>query len=232
MQNENHNESFYWKNELEALDSMPGETFNKACAWEKLHERLQKKRSDKKKVWYRAAACLVPAIFISLMFVHRNENNLVKNNIRKSGVSTPGLKQAEPLKKDVIAGISPGRAEKKTTIKSKIKNYKNNTVAGTNKELLEPNNNNQIAANEIILPVPVTDSTIAATVETVHLKKKLKVVHINELGDPVEASSEIAHHTDLHLFQLKLATQEVYNKSSVASNTTGFPVLKLKTSRN
>jgi hypothetical protein len=232
MLNENHNNSSYWKNKLEALDSLPEETLNKAAAWEKLHNRLRKDSNPNKVVWYRAAAaCLLTAIVISLMFVHRKEKNLVKNDIHKSNISKAELKQAEPLKKEAIAVVSAVDGEKKRTVKNKIKNYNNKTIAAANKELLVTNNNHT-SGKLIVLSVPVVDSAVVTTVGIVHAKKKLKVVHINELGDPVEASSEIAHHTDLYLFQLKLATQEVYDKSSVASNTTGIPSLKLKTSQN
>ena len=41
--NENPNDDFHWKNKLENLESLPGETFNKEASWEKLHDRLQKK---------------------------------------------------------------------------------------------------------------------------------------------------------------------------------------------
>lgn len=232
MLSENRN-NLYWKNKLEDTNGLSAETLSdKNAAWEKLHNRLRENPNSKKVVWYWvAAACLLLAIFIPLMLVHKNENNVVKNNIQKSKESKPQLTQAESLKKGAIAAISAVNAEKKKTVKNKIKNYNNNTITNINKEPSETNNN-QMAANEIILSVPAIDSSVVTTVGTVPAKKKLKVVHINELGDPVEVSSEIAHNTDLHSFQLKLATQEVYDKSSVASNITGIPILKLKTSPN
>ncbi len=232
MLNEDLN-NLHWKNKLEDADGLSAETLSdKNATWEKLHNRLRENSKPKKVVWYwAAAACLLMAVVIPLMLVHKNENTVVKNNIQKNKRSKSELKQAKPLKNGATAAISTGTGEKKRTIKIKIKNY-NNTIADTNKEPSETNNNNQITANKIILSVPSTDSIVVTTAGIMHAKKKLKVVHINEIGDPVEALSEITHKTDLHLFQLKLATQEVYDKSSVASNTTGIPIIKLKTSRN
>ena len=51
MLNEKPNNDFHWKNKLEDLESLPGETFNKEAAWEKLHERMQGKKSQHKKLY-------------------------------------------------------------------------------------------------------------------------------------------------------------------------------------
>ena len=223
-------DNLHWKNKLEDTDDLSAKMPDKNVAWEKLHNRLRKNQNSKKFMWHwSAAACLLLALFVPLMLVRKNKNSLVNIDIGKSKLSKPELIQREPLKKDTIAAIAEIAVGKNKTEKSKISNYHNKTIDDIIKEYSETNNN-QIATNKVILPVPVADSAVAATAVTVQVKKKLKVVHINELGDPVEALPDIAHHTDLHLFQLKLATQEVYNKSSVASNTTGLPVLKLKTS--
>jgi hypothetical protein len=82
MLHEKPGNDFHWKSKLEELESLPGETFNKDAAWEKLHERMQGKHRNKKALWYwSAAACLLSAIMISWLFLtNKNETILVKNN--------------------------------------------------------------------------------------------------------------------------------------------------------
>ena len=93
-------------------------------------------------------------------------------------------------------------------------------------------NNNSInvpaAGNE---PVPVTIDTGTTTAALpVISQKQLKVVHINELGETNEFPAAIARNTDLHLFQLKLAEQEIYNTSSMASSHSSFSFKPKKSS--
>ena len=63
-------------------------------------------------------------------------------------------------------------------------------------------------------------------------KKKLNVVHINELGDPVIESSDITRIEDIHSFRLKFANGEVFSNSPVASKPSGLIILKTKPSSN
>ncbi len=86
---------------------------------------------------------------------------------------------------------------------------------------------NSVFIKEPILPAlqPLDTSANAVTVAT--LNKKLKVVHINELGDPVEESPGIARSADIHSFQLKLTNQEVYVNSSLASRKSRFTIFKI-----
>ena len=90
---------------------------------------------------------------------------------------------------------------------------------------------NQIASNSIISSLPVADSPVVSVAKAPAVKK-LKVVHLNELGDAVEVSEETVHRRDIHLFKLKLARQEVYINPSVAINKAGFTILKTKPSSN
>ena len=77
-----------------------------------------------------------------------------------------------------------------------------------------------------ITPVDTQINIIAI----VHEKKKLRVVHINELGDPVEELPAMAHNSEMHSFQLRLANQEVYVNPSIASGKTSFNILPIKNS--
>jgi hypothetical protein len=82
--------------------------------------------------------------------------------------------------------------------------------------------------SNFITPMDTLSSLVIIQPET----KKLKVVHINELGDPVETLPEIVRNSDKHTFQFKIASQEIYINPTTASNTNGFTILKIKPSQN
>ena len=120
--------------------------------------------------------------------------------------------------------------EKTIAPKIAIKKDNINTIAVAKKEPLITNN--QVDDNDINSFKQASDSPVIAVVAITPVIKKLKVVHINELGDPVEISPDVANKRDLHSFQLKLAGQEVYINPSTAFNKTGFTILKTKSSPN
>jgi hypothetical protein len=63
-------------------------------------------------------------------------------------------------------------------------------------------------------------------------KKKLNVVHINELGEPVIETSDITRFADMHSFQLKFGNGEVISTSPIASKSSGLIILKTKPPSN
>jgi hypothetical protein len=81
----------------------------------------------------------------------------------------------------------------------------------------------------IVKPVQIINTNPATAV--LPQKKKLNVVHINELGDPVE-SSDITRIADMHSFQLKFGNGEVLSNSPIASKPSGLIILKTKPSSN
>ena len=229
MSNENHNNS-YWKNKLEDENALSAEILpNKNIAWEKLHNRLQEKPGRKKFLWYWiAAASLLPAIVISLTFLLKNENSVVKNNVSKSSFPNPELKQIQRLESTAVTAVSVTDITKQKTQKIKTKSINNITIVSAGKE--HSDTTIQITDNKIISPFPVADSSNTTNIAKAQPKKKLKVVHINELGEPAEELPETAHHSNLHYFQLKLANQEVYRSTSLTSNNTGINLFKTKIS--
>ena len=78
-------------------------------------------------------------------------------------------------------------------------------------------------ANNAVVPVDSAISIVAILPE----KKKLKVVHINELSDPIAELPGITRYAERHSFQLKLINQEVYS-SPPSSGNTGFNIFKTK----
>lgn len=237
MSNENSNNDFHWKGKLEGLESLPGETFNKEGAWNRLHERMQEKNSKKKAIWYwAAAACLVIALLTSWFLSMKDEPALVKNNSAKEKGQPAISQDVITNMKDSIVSISPTSVKRKIDANSientnkifapvshKTPVVENIAIKKNKEEFITPEINNNSSA-----PVDAQMNIIAV----IPAKKKLRVVHINELGDPMEEAPAVAHKTDIHSFQMQFGNQEVFVNPSIASKKTGFVILKTKNSPN
>src|SRR5262244_4018272 len=70
MSNENPSNTPHWRDKLDDLDHLPGSTFSRDAAWDKLHGRLRGNKKSKKIVWYWiAAACFLFGL-VSVMLDH------------------------------------------------------------------------------------------------------------------------------------------------------------------
>lgn len=235
MINENPNNDFHWKSELDELECLAGETFKKEAAWRKLYLRMQKKPRNNKSLWYwAAAASLIIALSIPWFISKKNTNTLAKVNPKQQQVQSPVFDFLPAKNNDSIADISSTPLQKKTRVSS-IENHKKlltslvdrlttveNIAIQSNKEITEPT-----IINSGLAPVD-TQRIIAAVLPA---NKKLRVVYINELGEPGE-QTVMVRKTETHSFQLKLANQEVFETPAAGSKTIGFTIFKTKTSTN
>jgi hypothetical protein len=235
MLNENHNKP-NWKNRLEEVSSLPDLLLaDKNASWEKLHGRLHVKPRRIKPWWYWvAAACLLGAITIPFLTVHEKQEALVKSEPAKAVLKTPampssGLKEIAP----VAVIVAPFEKKQKATpaplpssVKNKEDQIKNDrTIAATG--LDGPIITQQ---DSIVLPQPVVEAIAVSNPIITAATKKLKVVHINELGTPVILPYNLAHVDDYGPVQIKLINQEIYNNSSTLSNNTSFNIFKTRNS--
>ncbi len=234
MTNEKPNNNINWKNKLEELESSAGEVFNKEASWEKLYPRLHAKPDNKKIIWYwAAAACLLIAILSPWFLSNKKENDFVKNNSIQKKIQSSSFHLLPESNKDTSVHISSPIVEKKLTVHF-VEN--NKIITSVEQKSLRPEN---VAVkkdkeefikteriNNAITPVDTQINIIAI----VHEKKKLRVVHINELGDPVEELPAMTHNSEMHSFQLRLANQEVYVNPSIATGKTSFNILPIKNS--
>jgi hypothetical protein len=235
MSNENLNNTPNWKQKLDSLGSLPGEEVrDKNALWEKLHERFDGKRRKKQSAWYwAAAACVAFALMISLFFSNRN-NQQSNTSIVKANQASKETFSAKVEKKDFApvrnSAVAINKEKSQTTsrqiVAKRIERNEENklrlTQSASSKNLLPGMQSN------FITPMDTLSSLVIIQPET----KKLKVVHINELGDPVETLPEIVRNSDKHTFQFKIASQEIYINPTTASNTNGFTILKIKPSQN
>ena len=235
MSNENPNNTSPWRNKLDELEDLPGSAFNKDAAWDKLYGRLRGNKGNKKMLWYWiAAACLLAGLLIALL-------NYDKNTSQPVNKETVMKQQLKEIKKSVLKVEEVNKNESENNaglIKNKIVTTSNKPIQRSRRTPTEvattKNHPDDIVINypekePIVRPWQIINTNPATAV--LPQKKKLNVVHINELGDPVE-SSDITRITDMHSFQLKFGNGEVLSNSPIASKPSGLIILKTKPSSN
>ena len=236
MLNENLNNGS-WKNKLEDVEHLSDATLqDKNAAWEKLHSRLHQKPRRTRAVWYWvAAACLLTAIIVPVLTANKKHAEIVTNNTVPASANKATAQQQLPVKENV-ATVAPADDNNKTvTIQTDqpVNHKKINPGIAPVKSVIASTefteqNDIPLTPTISILPVqtPVPETTITAV--AVREKKKLKVVHINELGDPVLEPRNMMLPDDYGAIQFKLIDQQVYTSSSASSNSISSNILKSK----
>jgi hypothetical protein len=194
------------KEKLDALNSLPGEAFNKDTAWDKLQQRLEKKPRRNKAVWYWAAACLLPlAVLLIWIPSNKKEIGLAQKKTQQSQHTSPPVTHSSLSQKDINTGHPIVSVEKNKVVKS----------IRTNPHSLPENKENHIKIDEPFIAgtntiteavpetatkvIPAADTNSTGAVATIALvKKKLRVVHVNELetapaADPERLASSSNH---------------------------------------
>ena len=238
MLSENQN-NFHWKNKLDDMNGLQGEMLaDKNATWEKLHARINEKPRRKVFLWYWvAAACLLLIVIIPAITMNKKQDGIVKNTPVKIELKKEAVPENSTIKENEVAKSLTVVNEKKNTLKATtqsqvIKPAANDVTQNQEPVVANSNDKNITEQEPVVAAATLIDTTTSLATVPLKEKAKFKVVHINELGDPVEVSTDMAYTADLHAFQLKLATQEVYKNPSVASNKKSIGILKQKTSPN
>jgi len=185
MLNEKHNDPFGWKNKLESLTGLPGEAApGKDAAWEKLQERLQQKPRRNRVAWYWAAAGILLACIIPLLTANKKEDIVVRSKTQPQNKIAPPLVLPLPVKETVTAA----KEIEKRQVENRITKDQHITTSKTNLKKEAPvtvitQTNIEKDPVTIIIPAATTDTAAMVSVAA-PAKKKLAVVHINELGSP------------------------------------------------
>ncbi len=233
MPNESQNKSPLWKIRLEVLDDSPEETFNKAAAWEKLYTRLYVKSSDRRIRWYWAAAtCLLLTFLIIWLSETKKEIPLAKHPIQqKHSIPTtvspaPASQPMEIYKRDSAKVITflyfPKKPGKSFIAKAnkKILPASDNTTIDTFSA--KNNDTHETRLNNIAPP-----NTSPVTGVKVQARQKFRVIHINELSQPVE-EVKFARNEE-NIFPIKISNKDIFSGSS-GSNNSGHNILKINLS--
>ncbi len=229
MQNEKSGNT--WKQNIEDVSSFPGAALpNKEAMWEKLQVRLAKKPNRKgfALYWIAAASFLIIAS-VTLVINHKQTASIRYSSVIKNDKkSVPVRKENAVITRHTTAfqtQLKKTASHLPVTIaveeKTKFIDSPGISITIKNMQQLSQANLNSTA---------ISDTNSMAFLPLKNLSK-LKIVHANELGDAIEIPADVVHHTDLHIFQLKLAQQEIYNASSTAANNySGISFKSKKTS--
>lgn len=170
MSNEKRSDS--WIDELDGLDGLPGEApFDKMAAWDRLHQRLEEKKGKKRTTWYWAAACLFIACTVIVLPKQQHDETIAPP------VSRVHIKDPDVQKEQVI-------------VSTPMMTIAADTPAGK-KEVPSKEKRSAITVDVAVVIPPVTDvvtriDTIQEeTVTVAATPRKMRVVHINEVGGDV-----------------------------------------------
>lgn len=206
MQEEIQNNRSNWRNRLGDLEAHPAEG-----AWDKLYARLDsKKKTNKSAWWLLAAACVIFAFFVPSFF---KSDTKVTNDISKTEKQTKAILSRPPsiIKKET----PPGE-----------KNVLRHTFKTTN-PIPEKETATVKIESPIAIPVPDTSLFIQNNIASAEPKKKLRVVHINEL-EPVNDEEQAGWAQNE-----KAKNNRTKNKNlvhSYVSNSTSDKALKINLS--
>jgi len=211
-----------WKNKLEEMESSPGEIFNKEASWDKLHIQLQPKQKKRKVIWYwLAAACLFFALFILFILSNKKENVLMKNTVLQNKIDS-SYSNVPMINDDSSKIISSS-----SILNNKPSHFINNndkTITAIHHKIIKQEIIHDKKDRESIITQEIDNNAVTPVATAINIvanlpeKKKLKVVHINELGEPVTEAPSMAHLYNRHSFQFKFMNQEGYTTSSNFSN--------------
>lgn len=233
MSNENRDRAA-WKDRLEDPAILGLTSSESNALWEKLDARLHKKPGRRRVIWYWvAAACLLFVILLSFF----------KNNTISHGNNSSSTVKQQPvlsIPNENINQPAPAPAENKGLVIEKrqaVKVARQDKITMASMDSVAPEvvntSTGTVVQNEIqpvqnsIAPIVVTPVAIAAAGPV--LKQKLKVVHINELGYPEEATRRDDHIADYRSIRFNPVSPETYTTTSTSQNIIDLSFFRNKT---
>jgi hypothetical protein len=230
MSEERHNESFHWKNKLDELHHLPeGNVFDKTAAWEKLHVRLGARVRNKMVLWYwSAAACLLLVLGSQWPRIKQDTTVLHNSDSQKQDKSFDSKTTISGNKDSGFAvetSTKKGYVIRKESPKAFPKKQKITIVEDTVTEKTS-------ARNEFLLDTSsrtIEQRDTAALAITSPVKKKLRVVHINELGRPLREEDNFARNNTAPAFSPRAFNDKVF-PGFTGSRNASDDILKIKLS--
>jgi hypothetical protein len=223
-----------WKQLLENADSLPAEVLkDKNAAWEKLYTRLHNKPGRKLRTWYWAAACLLAASITTLVFID-NKNHQPSITVSSPRNQAPAIKkQSLHAEQKKIEAPLPSSSEKSRDLIITQKNKAANKMApASNHDLIIDSTSVKAATATPSEAELHSDSPTKETIATIPSRKKLRVVHINDLGQPAEESIADNKFAERHILPLRINNHEHYNSIPGSSTNNGLILFKSRNASN
>ena len=192
---------------LDALEHMPGELpFVKEAAWEKLYPRLGERPPRRTAKWYPAVAALLLLAFLPLL-LNKRSTTIINNPVAHHTMPPPAthLKALVTGRSGTVPSKLPvqrtaGIARKTAGSATRKKIY----AAGIIQPSMVIANGGFTAVEAPVIKTPDTSVQLAV----VSSRKKLPVVHINELGKQEQENARFAAHSQHNFFRLKLSDSQ------------------------
>jgi hypothetical protein len=223
-----------WKQLLENANSLPAEVLkDKNAAWEKLYTRLHNKPARKHRTWYWAAACLIVASITTLVFID-NKNHQPSITVSSPRNQAPAIKK-QPLyaeQKKIEAPLPSSSEKSRNLIITQKNKAANETEPASNPDLIMDSTSAQAATATPSEAELHLDSSAKETIATIPPRKKLRVVHINDLGQPAEESTADNKPSGKYGFQLRILNNEYYNSPPVISGNNELILFKSRNASN
>lgn len=228
MQNNNHGNS-NWKDKLEDTAGFgSNELLDTNAAWDKLYNRMQQPRR-KKTIWYwAAAASILTGIVFTILFSQQQQQtkpvNIVTTNPQKQTKELINTIEGD----DKAAVVETGNKKKTINEKHSSKTVLQKSTVITEqkeKQLTAGKDDKIITASIPLLPVVtklLNDTVSSTTIVSVQPKAKLKVVHVNELGNTNDNTNRPA--VDYSVIQFGINSQRLYNKAPLPSGKIGLHI--------
>jgi len=223
-----------WKTLLDDPEHLAGETIrDKNEAWEKLYSRLHEKPGRKLVGWYwAAAAVLIVIIGGLLLFVHNGKQKdiAVKDSspVKKEMPVVMESKEGDQPKDSNYALLKPRQKTHHIVVEQR-ENWVS-AIQPANNHLISDSINKQVP--ELIATQPVAIDTIKTVASAAAPKKKLRVVHVNETGQPVEEPTVNNRFSDRHVFGLRILSRETYDPANIGSSDNSLILTKPRNTPN
>ena len=217
MSNEKYNSN--WKTGLQELSSLPGEDYPDInAAWQKLEVRLNAKKKKRKPLFYwLAAASVLTCIMIAILPGKTNKETAIQNLIQQN--KQTGKREIEkpfPLEKQndiAIKQLDKKHKPDLVTIKSPVVKSHSIPVVIEFVAVIPPEKKDSLIASTII-PQNIKSKPIVFS----SLKKKMPVVHINDIEKPVDPIEAVAGNNDRPAFKVRLFNRNILPGSSTDNN--------------
>lgn len=233
MRNEKQNDT-NWISKLDEPGCLPAEEMiDKNAGWKRLHERLRKKPGKNKMIWYWAAACLFVAFSFSIFISQKNSHALVKNILSQKKKVSPAVTYlpiaVEKKDQKAAADLAVEKKKRNSVISKHSNNIKSDENVSVNQILSHAVIEN-VTVNEQqskINRVPSVDTTGSVIAAIAPIKKKMRVVHINELENTAEATASSSAKQQT-IFSITVANNnQIARQTSIARDYAGIFKIKI-----
>ncbi|MEO5685412.1 MAG: hypothetical protein ABIQ88_22385 [Chitinophagaceae bacterium] len=217
---------------LQDLDSVPGEAgFNKEAAWEKLHTRIGKQPANYKMAWYWAAASILLLLALPLLLKKTGKHKPGKELVQQKASPSLNIPPTNPGSNKLTVISATTNTNKVVPPYTHVVKRRYNGTANK-KGLYKPfpliTFEPPATRIEIVAPVIKLSDKSFATAAIAPVKKKLPVVHINEMGKQEQENAQFASHREWPSFRKKILNNDNYPGASLPAGNSVQDVLTIK----